>query len=227
MSESGLQKILVAYDGGSRAEDALALGRVLAHVADGEVTAVCCYWYEPTSAVMADELQSHGDLGHAAAERVLASVRERFGGQVQTRAVAGTSVAQTLGAVAAEEGSDVIVLGSSVRGQTNRTIPSRSAERLLHGGPCAVALAPLAYRYHAPRSFAHVAGAYCGSPESAVAVHRAAAIAEATGARLTIISAIAEDAAMPRLGPVLDAVPTAVPVDQILADGSPDQVIID
>jgi nucleotide-binding universal stress UspA family protein len=54
----------------------------------------------------------------------------------------GTSPARVLHDVAADLGAAFLVVGSTKRGPVGRVAPGSTAERLLHGAPCPVVLAP-------------------------------------------------------------------------------------
>ena len=71
-------------------------------------------------------------------------------------------------------------------GFDRRTSPGPTALRLLHGGPCAIAVAPLGAREAEP--IRHVGAAYDGSPEAAAALASAYALAARTGAAMSIFS---------------------------------------
>jgi nucleotide-binding universal stress UspA family protein len=158
------ERIVVGYDGSERSEDALALARLLSTGEAGSVTAACAYRHEPSV------------------------VKSALGGTLECRLVAG-STPRALHAVADEIGADLIVVGSTARGRFGRTFPGTTADRLLHGGPCAVAVAPLGYRERAPDALERVGAAYCEGPEAAAALRLAHSIARASVGRLAVIRA--------------------------------------
>jgi nucleotide-binding universal stress UspA family protein len=81
----------------------------------------------------------------------------------------------------------LIVLGSSSRGQLGRVLPGAITERVLHGAPCAVAIAPhglsLDEADHPPR---RVGVAYIDAPDGQGALEVGAAIAHAASAYLRV-----------------------------------------
>jgi nucleotide-binding universal stress UspA family protein len=107
--------------------------------------------------------------------------------------VAGLSAAAGLHTLAEDEGADLIVVGSTERGRAGRTLPGTTADRLLNGAPCAVAVVPLGYRGEATDALQRIGIAYCASPEATSALEVARAIAEAAGAALTVVSAFDRD----------------------------------
>ncbi len=77
-----------------------------------------------------------------AAVRELQDELESQGIDVECRALQGTSVARALQEAAEAERAALVVLGSTRRGPVGRTLPGSTAERLLHGAPCPVAVVP-------------------------------------------------------------------------------------
>jgi nucleotide-binding universal stress UspA family protein len=93
--------------------------------------------------------------------------------------------------LAEEERADAVVLGSGHRGALGRVMAGGVAERLLHGAPCPVAVAPLGYADRPrPTGLAEIAAADDGDAEARLAVRAAVALAERTGARLTVIRVV-------------------------------------
>jgi nucleotide-binding universal stress UspA family protein len=55
--------------------------------------------------------------------------------------------ARALHGLVEQEGASIVVLGSSRRGQLGRVLPSAVTDRLLHGAPCPVAVAPVGFSF--------------------------------------------------------------------------------
>ncbi len=106
---------------------------------------------------------------------------------VETRMVGGVSVPRALHELAAEEGAGLVVVGSTARGPVGRVLPGSTAERLLHGSPCAVALAPRGYR-RAP--IETIAVGFVDTPEGHAALVAAHRLAARMGARLRAVTAV-------------------------------------
>ena len=106
---------------------------------------------------------------------------------IATRMVIDASVAHALHTVAREAEAGMIVVGSTGRGRVGRVLPGSTAERLLHGSPCPVALAPHGYT-RAPVDT--VAVGFIDTPEGHTALAVAHALAERVGARLRVIAAL-------------------------------------
>ena len=132
-------KIIVGVDGSKRCRDGLALARMLARETGGSILLASVH--------PASRRHAHQEAARAEAERCLAEAREAIAGvgAVEQRAVAANSPARGLHDLAEAEGADLIVLGSSHRGTAGRVLPGSVGDRLLHGAPCAVAIAPAGY----------------------------------------------------------------------------------
>ena len=84
---------------------------------------------------------------------------------------------------AEREQADLVVVGSSRRGTFGRVLPGSTGEQVLHGAPCAVAIAPHGYEGGEIR---HIGVAYEGSPEAEAALRAAQALALELDAALTV-----------------------------------------
>ena len=181
------RKILVGYDGSGRSEDALVLAGLLARIGPGRVTAVDVYGYRRSARISIQTGEFAATF--ADAERTLGLLRDRLGNELDVRAVGGLSAARGLQELAEDEGADLIVVGSTARGRRGRTLPGTTADRLLNGAPCAVAVVPLGYRGQAADTLRRIGAAYNRGEEATAALQASHAIARASGAALTVISA--------------------------------------
>ena len=75
---------------------------------------------------------------------MLDELREHAGAglRITTRTIADTSPSRALHILAEIERASLVVIGSSHRGAVGRVFAGTTAERLLHGAPCPVAVAP-------------------------------------------------------------------------------------
>jgi nucleotide-binding universal stress UspA family protein len=105
---------------------------------------------------------------------------------VERRAVPGSSAAAALQDLAEAEHPRVIVLGSCHRGAVGRVMIGGVAERLLHGSPCPVAVAPKGLAGRGPVQLGTVCVGFDGRPEAWTALQRGAQIAAAAGGRLRV-----------------------------------------
>lgn len=191
-----LDKVMVGYDGRAEARDALALGRMLAKLTGGQLI---------LAAVLPVKEEAIGLEGYEAAlredsDRLFARVLPELSGlDVRTRVVGDDPPSDALRALAEDEGADVIVLGSTHRGPVGRIYPGSVAERLLHGAPCAVAVAPRGFASQADGEPRVLAVAFDGSPESDSALEVARGLAEASAATVRVV-AVHEPFASPTAG---------------------------
>lgn len=142
---------------------------MLARALGAPLVAVTAHPGGDAAAVVADP------PGDAGAERHLVQAR---------------SPAAGLQRAAEDLGAQVVALGSTHRGAAGRVLPGATAERLLHGAPCAVAVAPRGYAAAAPGGLHVLAVAYDGTRESEQAVREAAALAEAAGATIRLLAVV-------------------------------------
>ena len=127
--------IVVGFDGTPRAEDALALGELLAVRGGARLVVVCVYVCRPLVSI------ESGEQARTRAARAGALLRRRC--RWESRAVPARSVEEGLLAVADAERAVAIVVGSSRRRRGRRTVGERLVRRT---ADCAVTIAPLGFR---------------------------------------------------------------------------------
>jgi nucleotide-binding universal stress UspA family protein len=184
---SPFRNVLVGYDGGETSEDAFALARALAGPA-GTLTAACTYWWQPLSARVIKSRPGEMRM-RAGAEEVLSRLSERERPTPLTVPAPGTTPAHALRDLIEERGYDLVVVGSTHRGKVGQVLAGTTADALLHGGPCAVAVAPVGYRQHAGR-LRRIGVAFDGSDTSRSALTVAHALAQQRGAELVVLRAV-------------------------------------
>ncbi len=106
---------------------------------------------------------------------------------VQSHSLIDVSVPRALHELARKQGSGLIVVGSTSRGRAGRVLPGSTAERVLHGATCAVALAPAGYRRGPIET---IAVGFVDSPEGRAALAAAHELARRAGARLRVIAVL-------------------------------------
>ena len=135
----------------------------------------------------------------------LARLRDDTG--VETTSASGRSVPQALHELATNRDARLLVVGSTNRAATGRALPGSTAERMLAGSPCPVALAPHGYRRAPVRT---IAVGFADTPEGRAALTAAHALARRAGAKLRVIAALhasgAADAAVAEGTPPLRGV---------------------
>jgi nucleotide-binding universal stress UspA family protein len=112
---------------------------------------------------------------------------------VETRLAYDFSVPRALHTAAEQLGAGLLVVGSTARGPLGRVLPGSTAERLLHGASCPVALAPSGYRRSA---LGTIAVGFVDTPEGQAALGAAHALAARAGARLRAIAVLGADAGL-------------------------------
>lgn len=180
-------RIIIGYDERPEARDAVALGRQLAEAMGAQPLLVTVVSYDPS--FMGREIFEHA-LAEDAAQIFAPALEQLADLDVETRAYGGGSPARALHELAEVEGGELIVLGSTHRGPLGRVLPGSVAERLLHGSPCPVAVAPRGLASHGEKPMRVIGVGFDGSPESHVALDQAAELARAAGATLRVIAVV-------------------------------------
>ncbi|HMJ02597.1 MAG TPA: universal stress protein [Conexibacter sp.] len=199
--------IVVGYDGSDHGDDALALGRLLARIAEANLVVACAYPHDPlgesaTGLEVAQELREE-------AERTLGKARAWLDGAgapgaagADLRAVAGPSPSHVLHELAEQTSAEAIVVGATHHGKALRLLTGSTPQAVLDHAPCAVAVAPDGFRdtpatavgeSSAPR---RLAVAFDGSPEAEHTVAVAATWARRAGARLRVVMVVNSVAAV-------------------------------
>jgi len=207
--------IVVGYDGSDHGDDALALGRLLARIADAELVVACAYPDDPLGESAAAHEVTEGLRGDAEAK--LQRARALLAGSgdtaatdggvsVRLRAVAGASPSHVLHDLAEASGALAIVVGATHHGRALRLLTGSTPDAVLNHAPCPVAVAPDGYRHqlHDASGVRQVAVAYDGSPEAQHALEVAGVFARGAGARLRVVTAIDTAAAGVYPPPPLD-----------------------
>jgi nucleotide-binding universal stress UspA family protein len=178
-------RLVIAYDGSSHGEDALALGHVLADVLGTSALVVGVASYP-------DYLMDREELEAIAAEEtepLLAAAAERLAGlDVETRSLVRDSPARALHDLAEEESPSAIVIGSSHRGPVGRVLMGSIGASLLSGAPCPIAIAPGGYAERERRRMLRIGVAYDGSHESRSALDAAVALGRRTHGSLSVLT---------------------------------------
>src|SRR3954468_4032062 len=134
-----MAKLIVSYDGTDNDRDALALGGQLTELG-GEISlAYVRHTQQPD--------QAREALEEKEAETLLAAGADALGDEkIPQHVVVHASTGAGLWELAEGEKAELIVFGSDYRTAKGAVMPGTSAERMLTGGPAAVAIAPAGYR---------------------------------------------------------------------------------
>ena len=181
-----MPKIIVGVDGSDRSDDAVALASSLALRTAAEIVLARAYPFDDAAVHLGDSPRRHLHLREAA-QRILDRLRERADTtlRITTRTIADPSPSRALHTLAEIEDASLVVIGSSHRGGVGRLFAGTTAERLLHGSPCAVAVAPRGFAGREP--IARIAVGWNRSAEATAALDAATAIARALGAELRVV----------------------------------------
>jgi nucleotide-binding universal stress UspA family protein len=127
--------IIVSYDGTANEDDAIALGGLFARAGAKVSLAYVRHTQEPD--LEREQLAQHE------AQALLERGAQLLGAPVAgTHAVTGRSTPEALRALAEQIGADAVVFCSDSHTAPSHVTIGNSAERLLDGGPIAVAIAP-------------------------------------------------------------------------------------
>jgi nucleotide-binding universal stress UspA family protein len=132
----------------------------------------------------------HEDLVADAAE-ALEGVKgqlEAEGLSVRYRALDSTSAARALHEEAEGADAGLLVVGSTRRGAIGRVLPGSTADRLMHGAPCPIAIVP--HEWQPGGGLNTVGVAYADTEEGHEALRSAHALARRTGAKLRVLTAV-------------------------------------
>jgi nucleotide-binding universal stress UspA family protein len=179
-----MSEILVGVDGTAGAEDAVAFAIALAGVTGATLRLATAFPYDDIRSRASNE--AYRDALREDALELIDRVAAEIGGDVPTEVVANTSPPHALHTLCEETGAALIVLGSTHRGRVGRVLPGSTAERLLHGSPCAVAIVPHGYGSgeHPIRT---IGVGHDNSDESEAALAAAIELARHTGAQLRVM----------------------------------------
>jgi nucleotide-binding universal stress UspA family protein len=187
MTGEGKGVVVVGVDGSDQSRDAIALGLTLADPLTAELAPAFVHPYGPLSGTLPESSyeQLVGELAdavHAHMRALGLPVAER-----KLRIVTDRSPAAGLQRTAEETRAVLLVVGGSQRSRIGRVLPGGTAERLLAGSPCPVAIAPRGYARD-KQPLKSVGCGFDGSAESRAALDWAADLARSAGAQLRLLS---------------------------------------
>ena len=180
------RKIIVGCNGEAPGRDALALASVLGRSEQADVLALGVH--QDPLLPFPIVLSRHSTL-HEDCERALSADCSAVAPGAHIRAVPSASPARALRHAVEHGRADLLVLGSARGTADGRVRAGRHARQLLHGVPCAVALAPIAFATH-PAEPRRILVGYDGSTEAADALACGQLIAGASDGSLRVLTAI-------------------------------------
>ncbi len=180
--------IVVGVDPLRHDAEAPVLAALLARATGAPVVAVAAYPAEVPVRIGGGDAYGHEHRGTALAR--LSAIEPAFHGiALETVARCGPSAAHVLHDVAENRDAGLLVIGSSHHGAVGRLALGSTADRLLHGAPCPVAVAPVGFaeRMH---GIDRIGAAFLDSEEGVEALRAAAALAAGCGAELRAATAV-------------------------------------
>jgi nucleotide-binding universal stress UspA family protein len=193
--------VVVGVDGGPAAPDAVALGCWLATALGTSLIVAAVH---PGPAALGSgrvDAEWIADRRRAA-DRVLDEVRGSLTGvacAIDYRAIASSSAAHGLSDLAEQVGAAYIAVGSGRNAPPERLFAGSTAERLMAGSGCPIAVAPLGLKSPLG-ALDRIGVAYVDTPDGRAALEEAAALARHSGAHLRLTTVVAAgDAALPFL----------------------------
>jgi nucleotide-binding universal stress UspA family protein len=167
-----------------------ALGMVLARLTGQPLVLAAVYQADPRfDALYRDDARTLVWEAEEALARAAAQIRGATDISVTTVALPSSgSPARVLHELAEHEHAGALVIGSSSRGPVGRVLPGAVTDRLLHGAPCAVAVAPAGFILddaHSPRV---VGVAFVDTPDGHVALAAARSLAGQAHAAVRVLT---------------------------------------
>jgi len=183
-------------------EGALTLGRWVAEKLD--VPLMVAVVHPAPAAISSGRVDAEWVADrHRAAQRILDEARTMLAGavcEVQTRLVASSSAAHGLHDLAEEVKAAVVVIGSGKDAPKERLFAGSTAERLLAGSVCPVAVAPAKLAAD-PGGQGRIGVAYVDTPDGRAALAEAAVLARQSGAAIRLYTVVtAGDPVLPFSG---------------------------
>ncbi|OLB76777.1 MAG: universal stress protein UspA [Actinobacteria bacterium 13_2_20CM_2_71_6] len=186
----------MGFDGTASGEDALALGRWLARVSG--VPAIVAVVHPSPAAIGTARVDAEWVADrHRLAEQILDGARQVLAGTgepVEFRIVASSSAAHGLHDLVEDEDASVVVVGSRGTGPEEQLFAGSTADRLLSGSVCPVAVAPSGVRNRKLGELARVGVAFIDTPEAERALDVAGRFAWRTGAALRLYTVVPGEA---------------------------------
>lgn len=146
--------LIISYDGTPNDDDALALGRLLAKA--GSSVALAYVRHAKEFDPKREELAQYD------AEERLERGAALIGIPVTKHVAVGAATGDVLAELAEQQGASIIVFGSDYRTPPGRAEPGTSAQRLLEGGPVAIAVAAAGVRANQDGAIRSIAVPFAG-----------------------------------------------------------------
>ena len=201
MSQPAAGPVIAGVDGGPAGRDALQLGRWAAETLQAPL--IVAVVHPAPAAISSGRVDAEWVADrHRAAQAILDDARtalEGAGCTVEYRSVASSSAAHGLHDLAEAEQAQLITVGSGKQAPKQRLFAGSTADRLLSGSICPVAVAPAGLEVPAG-GLGRIGVAYVDTPDGRAALEKAAELARHTGTPLRLYTVVADpDASLPFL----------------------------
>ena len=180
-------RVVVGIDGQPGGRDAIALAGVLA-TPDAVTSLVTVFQLTP-GGIVRQQVGQEDATDEAKAHALLEAERNAAGSAAGLIVERAGSVGRGLHDVAQRVGADLLVVGSSRRAFPGRVLGGDEARAVLHGTPCAVAIAPHQYA-ETDRQLRTIGVGYNATPDSEAALAVARRLAAAHGARVRALAVV-------------------------------------
>ena len=180
--------ILVGYDPSSPDHAPVEFGTAAARFTGAPLIVASVHASPSALGAAASELAEEQLLSDAA--EPLDHLKRRLsaeGVRAECRALPGTSAPRALHHAAEEFDVGLLVVGSTDRGHVGRVLLGSTAQRLVHGAPCPIAVVP--HGWQAGGGIKTIGVAFVDTPEGHEALKGAVALARRAGALLRVLSA--------------------------------------
>ena len=185
-------KIVIGANPDDAGDDALALGTLLCHAlgADPLLAHVhpAAFTFPGPGNVDAEwNAYLHDEAGKVLKDARQAMISDYHWPDVPTVVGAHRSSGQGLADIASAENADMIVIGSAPGALPGAFQIGSTADKLLHGSPVPVAIAPSGYRRKAPSRIGKIVVGFRNTPESVQALAKGAEMAGTADVPLLVL----------------------------------------
>ncbi len=180
------EAIIAGVDGRAESRDAVELASALGRGSDAQLEIVAVLDYNPVPIDIEPyevALREH----FAAIFKLVDEAKPAL--KYRRHDLTGSSPPRALSELAESLDAKLIVLGSTHRGPLGRVLPGSVGDRLLNGGPRAVAIAPRGYADGEPQ-IKRIGVGFNGGEESQIALSFATELAETLTAELRLIAVV-------------------------------------
>ena len=180
------EAIIAGVDGRAESRDAVELASALARGSDAQLEIVAVLDYNPVPIDIEPyevALREH----FAAIFKLVDEAKPAL--KYRRHDLTGSSPPRALSEMAESLDAKLIVLGSTHRGPLGRVLPGSVGDRLLNGGPRAIAIAPRGYADGEPQ-IKRIGVGFNGGEESQNALSFATELAETLTAELRLIAVV-------------------------------------